>query len=385
MDCFYAAVEMRDQPEYRDTPLAIGGKSPRSVICTANYKAREYGVKSAQPTHLAIKKCPDLVILPPNFSKYKIASSKIHEVFHKFTKLVQPLSLDEAYLDVTHFSKFHGVGGYEIAGLIKKHIYSETNLTASAGVSHLKYLSKIASDWKKPNGIFEVKKEDVLPFLNNLNVKYLPGVGPVTLNKLKKLNIENCLDLRKTDELILTSTFGKYGKRLKLLSNGVDNGEVRPDRVSKSLSVENTFNDNLTLEQLLLELPELNDDFFNRLNKTIRKNQNKRIKSLFVKIKLTNHEKKSLEKSLSEFPILSENLDKSFYGFNHNDQNLAKSFLKIKSKFELAFIQLAKEIFYRFNRPKIRLFGLGIRYHGMESNSHKLDVFDQLYFKLNCP
>ena len=119
MDCFYAAVEMRDQPEYKDTPLAIGGKSPRSVICTANYKAREYGVKSAQPTHLAIKKCPDLVILPPNFSKYKIASSKIHEVFHKFTKLIQPLSLDEAYLDVTHFSKFHGVGGYEIAGLIK--------------------------------------------------------------------------------------------------------------------------------------------------------------------------------------------------------------------------------------------------------------------------
>lgn len=383
MDCFYAAVEMRDQPQYRNVPLAIGGKSPRSVLCTANYKAREFGVRSAQPTHMALKKCPDLVILPPNFKKYKEASHKIHKIFQKFTSLIQPLSLDEAYLDVTQFSSFHGIGGYEIAELIKQHIYKETSLTASAGISHLKYLAKIASDWKKPNGIYEIKSEDVIPFLDELDVRLLPGVGPVTLSKLKNLNINNCYDLRQKEELELISNFGKYGKRLKQLSCGIDSSEVKTDRSSKSLSIENTFKENLSLDQLILELPELNEDFLERLLNSLNKDKNKKLKSLFVKLKLPNHEKKSLERTLSEFPQLLDQIETLTRELKKNEELDNEFKTSIKEHFEKIFTQMAKEIFYRFEKPKIRLFGLGIRYHGIENNVHKLDNYDQLSFELN--
>jgi DNA polymerase-4 len=387
MDCFYAAVEMRDNPQYRHVPLAIGGKSPRSVLCTANYKAREYGVRAAQPTQMALKKCPELVIVPPNFTKYKEASNQIHKVFNMFTSLVQPLSLDEAYLDVTQFSNFHGISGFEIAKLIKEHINKSTNLTASAGISHLKYLAKIASDWNKPNGIFEIQPHEVIEFLNQLEVKHLPGVGPVTLNKLNQLGIYNCQDLRKTGELALNQSFGKYGKRLLQLSHGIDSGIVKTDRIAKSLSIENTFKNNLEMNELILEIPDLTEEFYRRLIRSLRKDNNKQIKSIFVKMKLTNHDKKSLEKTISDFPEVLELLDQlnsSVLDELNSEEAISNNKLldSIKDRFEVVFSKLAKDIFNRFDFPKIRLFGLGIRYHGKENDIQKLDYYDQLSFEL---
>lgn len=388
MDCFYAAVEMRDQPRLKHVPLAIGGKSPRSVLCTANYHARKYGVKAALPSVMALKLCPDLVILPPDFKKYKKASEEIHKVFRMFTSEIQPLSLDEAYLDVTKFSILHDISGYEIAKLIKSRITHQTGLTASAGISHLKFLAKIASDWKKPDGIYEVKQGQTQEFLDQLNIKFLPGVGPVTLTKLNQMGLNTCYDLRKLGRLELNLKFGKFGKRLHELAHGIDEGQVKNSSIAKSLSIENTFKNDLNLSELELELPEIIQELMQRFLKGQKKRilQNKKlhkVKSLFVKIKLPNHQKKSLEKSLSEYPNLLELLN--HVDLSHYDESLTveQNFPELVSVLEPILYKFTQDLFLRFDYPKIRLFGLGMRYHDVYKEIECLEHFDQLCFDYN--
>lgn len=385
MDCFYAAVEMRDRPELKHRPIAIGGKSPRSVLCTANYPARKFGVRAAIPTSMALKLCPELIVIAPDFKKYKQASQEIHQIFKMFTRSIQPLSLDEAYLDVTQFAKMHDQSGLQIATLIKELIFKRTHLTASAGISSKKYLAKIASDWKKPNGIYEIKDHQIAEFLAPLDIKYLPGVGPVTLNKLNQLGHKTCSDLAQSDPLELVLQFGKYGKRLYELAREIDEGQVKTSSEAKSLSIENTFKQDLNLEQLLLEIPEITKEFFYRFVSSQKKRQ-KRGKSpygpkaLFVKIKLPNHQKKSLERSLMEQPELAHALSNLQYIDNITKENIEKSYQDILEVLEPIFYKFTRELFLRFGNPKIRLFGLGMRYHDNKKELDQMGHFDQLSF-----
>lgn len=380
MDCFYAAVEMRDNPQYRHRPLAVGGKSKRSVLCTANYLARKFGVRAALPSAMALKLCPDLVIVPPNFQKYKQASEIIHQVFQEFTKQIQPLSLDEAFLDVTYFSNFHDVSPFEIAQMIKKKILERTELTASAGIANTKFLAKIASDWKKPNGIYEIKINDVPSFLKNLKVKKLPGVGPVTNEKMKILGLETCFDLQKYGKTNLIQKFGKFGGRLYELSLGIDQSEVKSSRTSKSLSIENTFKENLNTEKLLLEIPQLVDEFSHRF---LRKRKNRLPKSIFVRIKLPNHDKKGLEKSVINFSNLSEDIEKIVKTNINSETDIDRNISDLSQLLTPYFSKLTHEIMEK-HQSEIRLFGLGVRYQNPEidlSEIKNLKDFDQLNFQ----
>lgn len=380
MDCFYAAVEMRDNPQYKNRPLAVGGKSKRSVLCTANYPARKFGVRAAIPSTMALKLCPELVIVPPNFQKYKQASEIIHQVFLEFTKQIQPLSLDEAFLDITHFSTFHDVSPFEIAQMIKKKILDRTELTASAGIANTKFLAKIASDWKKPNGIYEIKIDQVPTFLKDLKVKKLPGVGPVTNEKMKNLGLDTCLDLQNYGQANLIQNFGKFGGRLYELSLGIDHSEVKSSRTSKSLSIENTFKENLNTEKLLLEIPQLVDDFSLRF---LRKRKNRLPKSIFVRIKLPNHDKKGLEKSVINFLNLSEDIEKIVKHNINNETNLEQNISDLSQLLTPYFSKLTHEIMEK-HQSEIRLFGLGVRYQNPEldlSEIKNLKDFDQLNFQ----
>lgn len=261
-DCFYAAVEMRDDPSLRDLPIAIGGKSDRrGVVATCNYKAREYGVRSAMPTGQALKLCPDLVVVPGTMSKYREAAQQIRQIFYRYTDKVEPLSLDEAYLDVTDCTECHGSATL-IAEEIRKVIAREVGVTASAGIAPNKFLAKVASDLNKPDGQYVITPPDIDAFVETLEVKRIFGVGKVTNEKLRRLGIETCGDLQQHPLLELVDKFGVFGKRLHDLSFGRDNREVNANSRRKSLSVERTYSDDLMdhaaclqkLPDLLLEL-----------------------------------------------------------------------------------------------------------------------------------
>lgn len=241
MDCFFAAVEMRDNPELKNIPLAIGGKpETRGVISTANYVAREFGVRSAMSSAIAFQKCPTLTLLPGRMNYYREVSSQIRQIFQRYTDKIEPLSLDEAYLDVTGTTLFKGSATL-IAEDIRKRIFEELNLTASAGVAPLKFLAKIASDQNKPNGIFIIRPEDVDEYIKNLPLAKIPGVGKVTANKLKSLELHYCRDVQKTNHLMLIENFGKLGQAIWDKSHGIDNREVNPNRIRKSIGVEYTL------------------------------------------------------------------------------------------------------------------------------------------------
>lgn len=245
MDCFFAAVEMRDNPALRDIPIAIGGsRVQRGVISTANYPARKFGVRSAMPTGMALKLCPHLTLLPGRFEAYREASHHIREIFSRYTSLIEPLSLDEAYLDVSDSSHCHGSATL-MAQEIRQTIFNELALTASAGVAPVKFLAKIASDLNKPNGQFVLTPADVPAFLRTLPLSKIPGVGKVSAAKLESMGLRTCEDVQKSDLAMLLKRFGKFGRILWERSQGIDEREIHNDRQRKSIGVERTLEEDI--------------------------------------------------------------------------------------------------------------------------------------------
>jgi len=240
MDAFYASVEQRDDPELRGKPVVVAWRGNRSVVCAASYEARKFGVRSAMPAVRAERLCPNAIFLPPDFPRYRVVSRQVREIFKRHTDLIEPLSLDEAYLDVSE-NKTGLPTATQVARTIREQIRSELRLTASAGVAPNKFLAKIASDWKKPDGLFVIQPEEVDSFLLPLPVGRLPGVGKVTEEKLKRLEVRTVADLKRMDLAALEGGFGRYGARLYELARGIDKSAVVPDRPTKSVSAEDTF------------------------------------------------------------------------------------------------------------------------------------------------
>jgi len=258
MDAFYASVEQRDNPALRGKPLAVGGQpQSRGVVAAASYEARAFGVHSAMSMVKAVRLCPSLVIVPPDFSRYKAASNAVFSIFREVTPLVEPLSLDEAYLDVTE-NLWGETLGTAVAKRLKERIRAETQLTASAGVAPNKFLAKIASGWRKPDGLTVISPERVEPFLQQLPVDALWGVGPVTAKKLRARGIDRLVDVRSADVEILRDTVGSLADWLRQLANGVDDRPVVPNREVKSSGSENTYPADLTdLDTIRAEIAEM--------------------------------------------------------------------------------------------------------------------------------
>lgn len=241
MDCFYAAVEMRDNPALREVPLAVGGSvDKRGVLTTANYVARQYGVRSAMPTSKALALCPNLTIVPCRMDVYRAVSQQIRAIFLRYTSIIEPLSLDEAYLDVSTCELFHGSATL-IAQDIRRAIVNELHLTASAGVAPVKFLAKIASDINKPNGMYVITPDKMTDFIRDLPLKKIPGVGDVTAKRLAELGLHNCQDVQHYNLIKLLNEFGKLGRVLFERCNGIDNREIDQDRKRKSVGVEITL------------------------------------------------------------------------------------------------------------------------------------------------
>jgi DNA polymerase IV len=253
MDAFYASVEQRDNPELRGKPVVVAWKGKRSVVCAASYEARRFGVRSAMPAVTAERLCPEAIFIPPDFVRYKAASSAAREIFQRHTDLIEPLSLDEAYLDVTE-NKMQVPTATRVAKMIREQIREELNLTASAGVAPNKFLAKIASDWKKPNGLFVIQPHEVQSFLLPLPVGRIPGVGQVTESRMKAVGIATVGDLHALELSTLEDHFGSYGLRLYQLARGIDHNPIVPNRVSKSISAEDTFPEDITLADTELKI-----------------------------------------------------------------------------------------------------------------------------------
>ena len=318
MDCFYAAVEMRDNPEYRDIPLAIGGKTDRrSVLSTCNYLARSFGCHSAMPTFKAKQLCPSLVVIPGRMSVYVDVSKQLKAIFYRYTDLVEPLSLDEAFLDVTDCKQFQGSATY-IAQDIRRAIFEELELTASAGISNCKFLAKIASDENKPNGQCLISPGKIEHFIKTLPLKKIPGVGKVAQQKLADKGLVFCVDIQKYDGNALISEFGKLGESLIYFAQGIDKRPVIHNQTRKSVAVEHTYGFDLQEKTMCLDKVDiLFSELEGRLVKLLEK---KMITKIGVKIKFNDFtvksaERKSTEISLSLFKtllvyVLDRNIDK---------------------------------------------------------------------------
>lgn len=248
MDAFYASVEQRDDPQLRGRPVIVAWKGKRSVVCAASYEARKFGVHSAMPAIQAERLCPEAMIVPPDFARYRAVSREVREIFKRHTDLIEPLSLDEAYLDVTE-NKTGLPTATLVARTIREQIRQELKLTASAGVASNKFLAKLASDWRKPDGLFVIQPEQIEVFLLPLPVGRLPGVGKVTEEKLAKLGIKTVRELRGLELPALENLFGKYGVRLYELAHGIDDNPVVPDRPTQSISAEDTFEHDVPLSE----------------------------------------------------------------------------------------------------------------------------------------
>lgn len=280
MDAFFASVEQKDNPELRGKPVAVGGSRERGVVAAASYEARKFGVRSAMPSSVAYHKCPDLIFVKPRFERYKEISNQIHEVFHTYTDLIEPLSLDEAYLDVTQ-NKKGIISATQIAQAIRADIKQKTGLTASAGISTNKFIAKIASDYNKPDGITLVGPEKTQVFLEQLAIEQFFGVGKVTAEKMKALGINTGLDLKSWSKDALISNFGKSGGFYYEIVRGNDNRPVNPNRIRKSLGAENTFDyDLIELVDMKLALEPIAHTVMRRLEKS-----NKFGKTLTLKVK----------------------------------------------------------------------------------------------------
>jgi DNA polymerase-4 len=308
MDCFYAAVEEKYNPKLKGVPMAVGGPpDSRSVICTANYEARKFGVKAAVPSSRAVRLCPHLILVPPHFDLYKKESQKVQQIFHRFTGLVQPLSLDEAFLDVTQSTHFQGSATL-IAQEIRRQISAECGLTASAGISSNKFLAKVASDWNKPNGQFVIRPQEIEKFMLDLPIEKIYGVGKVTAEKMHQVNLRTCGDLQKLSLIELRKHFGNSrAQELYQLCRGDDDRPVHLDTERKSLSIEETFSKDLhQLEDLIKVLPSLFESFQERFG---RHEDEARIRGLVVKIKFTDFKTSTHEESFRGFPQI-ENFEK---------------------------------------------------------------------------
>ncbi len=335
MDCYYAAIEMRDDPALKGHPVAVGGHpSRRGVIATCNYEARSYGIHSAMPSAHAKRLCPSLIIVAGNFDKYRHDSKIIRDIFAKYTELIEPLSLDEAFLDVTHCDQYKGSATY-IAQAIRHEIYETLQLTASAGIAPNKFLAKIASDWNKPNGQFVITPDEVDDFVKKLDVKKIPGVGKKTTQKLNNLGVYTCEDLREFDLLTLARKFGSYGDRLHKLAYGIDDRKVLVSYPRKSLSVENTYEyDLVSLEDCLQEVPALLETLKRRIAKSKAEVP---VNKLYAKLKFSDFTATTVERT----------------SFGINDD---------------LFYELMEEGFYRRDKA-VRLLGLGVRFQVSESTN----------------
>lgn len=293
-DCFFAALETREDPSLRGRPLAVGGPAERrGVIATCNYEARRYGVRSAMPSAHARRLCPDLLIVPPNMSLYRSVSLQIREIFHRYTEQVEPLSLDEAFLDVSQSEHCRGSATL-IAREIRQQVRDELGLTVSAGVAPNKFLAKIASDWQKPDGLTVILPEQVGDFVRTLPVKKIHGVGAVTAAKLKTMGIELCEQLQPLSEIELCRSFGSMGLRLHRLCRGIDERPVNANGRRQSVSVEHTFPVDLPdLQRCLAELPPLISKLHQRLR---RIDEGYRIVKAFVKVKFSDFTTTTLER-----------------------------------------------------------------------------------------
>ena len=279
MDAFYASVEQRDNPELRGRPVVVAWTGKRSVVCAASYEARPFGIHSAMPASRAERLCPEAIFVPPDFTRYRAVSRQVREIFERHTDLIEPLSLDEAYLDVTA-NKQDIPTATEVARHIRSTIKEETDLNASAGVAPNKFLAKIASDWRKPNGMFVIQPHEIEDFLTPLAVRKLPGVGKATESRLHELGIETVGQLRERHLQELAHRFGKFGHRLYHLARGIDNNPVKPNRLRKSLSTETTFEDDRQLEQLLPVFDHLVEKLWGQLDPEGREPQ-----TVFIKLK----------------------------------------------------------------------------------------------------
>ena len=291
MDCFYAAIEERENPALRGKPLGVGGSERRGVLTTANYEARKYGCRSAMPVFKALALCPQLMLVPCQFELYRAVSSQIRAIFGRFTSLIEPLSLDEAYLDVSHLQS----SGAAIAREIRAQIYEETRLTASAGISTNKMIAKIASDWHKPNGQKQVPAEEIPAFIAALPVGRIGGVGKKMREKLTALRIETCADLQQLDQLELSQRFGKWGIELWHLSRGLDDRAVTPDRTRKSISSENTFFENI--EALPALVPPMRGMLDGLVEDLAKSHADRVIRSLVVKMKFADFHRTTAERA----------------------------------------------------------------------------------------
>jgi DNA polymerase IV len=341
MDCFYAAIEMRDDPSLRDIPIAVGGSAERrGVIATSNYRARAFGVRSAMSSVRALKLCPQLRIVPTNMAKYREESRKIHQVFGQFTDRIEPLSLDEAYLDVTGCSHLHGSATL-IAAEIRRLIFAETSLTASAGVAPNKFLAKVASDVNKPDGMKVITPADVDAFVATLPVGRIPGVGAVTEERMKRMKLATCADLQTWSRDDLMRHFGKFGARLYELSRGIDDRPVRTERQPKSVSVEQTYPKDLPdLQSCMMALPELIDDLKKRL---ARKELDEDIRGIFVKVKFDDFQQTTLERGELQELTFSN------------------------------YAALLEPAFWRGGRP-VRLLGVGVRLATDDGEAEQLEL-----------
>jgi len=296
MDAFFASVEQLDQPHLRNKPIAVGGSKERGVVAAASYEARKFGVRSAMSSKLAAKKCPELIFVTPRFQRYREVSQQIRSVFFEYTDLVEPLSLDEAFLDVTTNKK--GLKSATlIAEEIRKKIFDTTGLTASAGISINKFLAKIASDYHKPNGQMTINPEEVLNFLERLEVKKFFGVGKVTCQKMYRLGIFTGKDLREKDLAFLEKHFGNSGQHYFNISRGISNAPVAPNKMPKSIGAERTFEENLTSVVFLQErLKDVCEEVSNRLQK-----RNLAGKTITLKIKYSDFSVQTKSNTLPYF------------------------------------------------------------------------------------
>lgn len=350
MDCFYAAVEIKHNPKLRGRPIAVGGRpEERSVICTASYEARKYGVKAAISSYRALKLCPHLILIPPDFEKYQAESEAIHEIFERFTPKIEPLSLDEAYLDVSENQAFKG-SAFLTAQEIRRLIFKERKLTASAGIAENKFLAKIASDWKKPNGQFLITPQMAPSFIDQLAIEKFPGVGKVTSKKLYSLGIKNGSDLKKYSEHELRNMLGSFGDHLYLLCRGIDEREVETSNERKSLTVEYTYpKDLITLaeceEKLAIIFKDFEERFLDYEENMKEYNYAPLIKGLVVKLKFHDFKSTTLERFTNvKFPSLEQ------------------------------YYLLLKEAFLRYQKP-VRLIGLGVRLKPAPGGGRQLEIW----------
>jgi DNA polymerase-4 len=339
-DCFYAAVEMRDNPALRALPVAVGGRADqRGVVATCNYEARRYGIHSAMATAQALQRCPHLVVLPPAMEKYRAASRQILAIYRDYTELIEPLSLDEAYLDVSDSPHCKGSATL-IAQEIRARIFATVGITASAGVAPNKFVAKIASDWNKPDGLFLVRPDEVDAFVAALPVKKLFGVGKVTAAKLNKLGAQTCADLRSWTLLELQHHFGRFGTRLHDLCRGVDNRAVSSSQERKSVSVEETYTPDVPdLPACLALLPELFDSLLSRVK---RCGAEKHVQKLYVKIRFADFHQTTVE-CVGSIPLVGQ------------------------------FEKLMETGYLRGKQP-VRLLGVGVRL-GEAANLEQLSLF----------